>query len=205
MKKVLQVILLAVIVILGFLIVKSIQKPIEFNKERKKRYEAAIERLKDIRKAEVAYKTEKGKYTGNFDSLIHFIKYDSVSVEKIVGEYPDSLDQTEALKKGLAKIEKTKISTKDSLFSDNYSIDSLKYVPYTKGDTFKLGAGEVMTGSNVKVKVFEAAVKNEVLLKGLDKQLVINFTDEWEQITGYPGLKVGSLTEATNNAGNWDY
>jgi hypothetical protein len=33
---------------------------------------------------------------------------------------------------------------------------------------------------------------------------VTNYCEEREKITGYPGLKVGSLEEATNNAGNWE-
>jgi len=38
----------------------------------------------------------------------------------------------------------------------------------------------------------------------MDEQLVANFNDERIKLTGYAGLKVGSLTEATNNAGNWE-
>jgi len=34
--------------------------------------------------------------------------------------------------------------------------------------------------------------------------LIINYKETREKITGYPGLKVGSLEEATNNAGNWE-
>ena len=67
-----------------------------------------------------------------------------------------------------------------------------------------MGAGELQTGSKVRVRVFEVKVPYDVLLAGLDPQSVINYTEEREEITGYPGLKVGSLTEATNNAGNWE-
>lgn len=205
MKKVIQVVLFVVIIVLGYVLYSSIQNPIEFNKEREKRYGAAIEKLKDIREAEVAYKSVRGKYTGSFDTLIHFLKTDSLTVERVKGEIPDSLDKAEALKEGIISLEATKIPVKDSIFSSNYPVDSMPFVPYTKGDSFQLGAGEIMTGSEVKVKVFEAAVPNEVLLQGLDEQLVINHSSKYERITGYAGLRVGSLNKATNNAGNWDY
>jgi len=42
------------------------------------------------------------------------------------------------------------------------------------------------------------------LLHGLNKQLIINYSAEREKITGFKGLQVGSLEEATNNAGNWE-
>ena len=67
-----------------------------------------------------------------------------------------------------------------------------------------MGAGEIETGSGLKIKVFEAKVHNNVLLKGLDRQLVINMNDLRKKLERYPGLQVGSLTEATNNAGNWE-
>ena len=63
-----------------------------------------------------------------------------------------------------------------------------------------MAAGEVVTGSKLKVKVFEAKAPSKWILRGLDKQMIINFNDGWD----YPGLKVGSLEEANNAAGNWE-
>ena len=51
MKTVLQILLSIVAIVLAFFIYKSIQRPIEFEKAKKVRYDATIERLKDIRKA----------------------------------------------------------------------------------------------------------------------------------------------------------
>ena len=36
------------------------------------------------------------------------------------------------------------------------------------------------------------------------KQLVVNLKDKAEKLEKYPGLRVGSLTEINNNAGNWE-
>jgi hypothetical protein len=92
----------------------------------------------------------------------------------------------------------------DSLFKNNYPIDSLRIVPFTGGAQFEMAAGVLNTGSGLKVQVFEAKVHNNVLLKGLDRQLVINLNDLRKKLERYPGLQVGSLTEATNHAGNWE-
>jgi hypothetical protein len=48
--------------------------PVRFEKIREQREKAVIQRLVEIRKAEVEYKNQNGKYTANFDTLFQFIK-----------------------------------------------------------------------------------------------------------------------------------
>jgi hypothetical protein len=199
MKTVIQVVLSIAIIVLGYSIYASIMKPIEFNKEKDARYSVAIQRLKDIRTVQVAYRQEKGQFTGSFDTLINFVKFDSFTVIRQIGDLEDSLD----VALGRIQRDTIRISVLDSLFGRKYPVDSLRYIPFTS-EQITMGAGEIETGSRVKVKVFEASMLNDILLKGLDEQLIINFNEEREKITGFPGLRVGSLTEATNNAGNWE-
>ena len=208
MKKAIQIFLAVLILLLIFFILKSIQKPINFEKQKKIRYDAVIENLKDIRKAEIAYKNVYEKFTGSFDTLINFVKTDSFPLIKAIGRIPDNLvdslglrlAEKEALKRGIISRDTIKIAIKDSIYSEDYPIDKLSFVPYAKDEKFILGTSIVKTGSGVKVPVFEAKAENFIILNGLDRQLIINLNDGKE----YPGLKVGSLIEATNNAGNWE-
>lgn len=212
MKTVIQVALLVAIIVLGYLLWESIQKPIRFNKEMARIEAATIERLKDIRSAQLAFRAEYHRFTGDFDTLITFLKTDSFRVVKAIGSVPDSMidelgrerAERQALKDELISRDTIKLSVKDSLFHKNYYIDSLRYVPFTDGHEFELGAGVLQTVSKIGVRVFEAKVPYDVLLSGLNRQLVINYKETREKITGYPGLRVGSLEEATNNAGNWE-
>ena len=84
-----QIVLAGVIVWLGYLCYDSIRVPQEFKMIKERRYEAIIERLKDIRSAQEAYKQTYNVYAPNFDSLINFIKYDSVKSVKSIGELTD--------------------------------------------------------------------------------------------------------------------
>ena len=206
MKKVIQIVLSITIIVLAYLLFESISKPIRFEAEKKKIYEATIERLKTIRTAQNAYKEKHGEYTKDFDKLINFIKTDSLDIKRPInlGWDQDEMTQEEAIRAGKLKFEITKVSVLDSLFKDVAIVDSMRYVPYTGGHQFEMGAGEVLTASKVKVKVFEAKVHNNILYKDLDRQLVINLNDDARKIERYPGLKVGSLDEANNNAGNWE-
>ncbi len=79
MKVVVRVLLVAAIILLAFLCWKSIQGPIDFNAEVKRRDNAVIQRLVDIRTTQVAYRTQKGSYTADFNELAEFIKTGKVA------------------------------------------------------------------------------------------------------------------------------
>lgn len=202
MKTIIQILLTVAILGLGYLLVDSIRQPIRFNEAQEARYDRTIQRLKDIRTAQLAYRSVHGDFTGDFDELINFVKTDSFSVVRAIGfedDDPDAETTEEIIRDTI------RISVQDSLFRRGYPVDSLRFVPFTGGrEQFFLGAGTVMTGSGLEVKVFEAHVLNDVLLRGLDRQLVINMNDERSKRNQFPGLRVGSLEETTNNAGNWE-
>ena len=208
MRVILQIVLAIAAVLLAVLLVLSIYEPIEFEQERTKRYKKVIENLKQIRQAQVAYKEVNNRYTGSFDTLIEFVKFDSLALVRAEGtipeEYIDSLKSRSkaeklALKQGLISRDTVKISVKDSLFGREFDVETLPYVPYAKDEKFTMAVGEV-TASGLPVKVFEAKVLSEIILNGLNKRLIATYNDGRD----YPGLKVGSLEEANNNAGNWE-
>ncbi|MDR1859677.1 MAG: hypothetical protein LBR06_01990 [Bacteroidales bacterium] len=210
MKTAIQIVLFAVAIALGYFIYKGIEKPISFEKAKKERYDVTIQRLKDIRKAQVAFKDVYGHYAADWDSLINFVKHDSLRLVRKIGILTDSmvdagLDEKKAIKKGLLIRDTVRVSVLDSLFGKSYAVDQLKVVPVK--DTvayFHLGATVIPTASGISVPVFEACVHNNTVLKGLDRQEIINLNDKRRTNDLYPGLKVGSLEETNNNAGNWE-
>lgn len=209
MRTAIQGILAVAILIVAYLLIQSINDPIRFNREVKKRETATIQRLKDIRKAQIAYRAKYGEYTGSFDILINFVKYDSFPFVKAIGSISDSLydlgvDEKKALEMGIITRDTTYVQILDSLFVHGYPIDSLRYVPFCDTNQFYIGAADLVTVSKVKVKVFEVNVLNNILLHGLNRQLIINYNARREQIVGFKGLKVGSLLVSTNNSGNWE-
>ena len=201
MKAAILAVLSITAAVLLYLLVTSIMEPINFQNDKDVRYNATIARLKDIRTAQVAYRSEHHRYTSSFDTLINFLKNDSFRVVRQIG----SLDDSAAVAEGRVFRDTISVCVRDSLFKKaGFIIDSLCFVPYTNGQKFEMAAGELQTGSKVIVQVFEASVLNKVLLNGLDHQEIVNLDDVAKQLNRFPGLKVGSLTEATNNAGNWE-
>jgi hypothetical protein len=210
MKTALNIVFAIIIVVLAYLLVESIMKPIRFNKEKDIREAAIKERLIDIRTAQEAFKSVKSRYTGSFDTLITFLKTDSLPLVFKRGSLTDEMiaegitSEREAVKKGLISRDTSYIAVRDSVFHKNYPIDQLRYVPGLEKTEFQMAAGTVMTTSMVLVNVFEAYVLNDVFLADLDRQLVVNYNDQRTKITGFPGMKVGDIRVPNNNAGNWE-
>lgn len=201
MKKILMyVILPAIIIVLGYVIYKSVQQPVVFEKNRKLRESVCIDRLKDIRTLQVAYKSRYNKFTGNMDSLIDFCNNGTITIIKQVG----SLDDSAAVAEKRVYRDSIQIAVKDTLLKrNNFVVDSIAYIPFSGGKKMILEA-LIAKVSGVDVPLFEAAAPYDNLLIGLDRQLIVNLKADRELVGRYPGLKVGSIDAPNNNAGNWE-
>lgn len=210
MKTIIQIFLALVVLVLSYLVYESIQKPIRFQNQYDIRQKAVVAQLIAIRSAEVAYNSVNGRYTGSFDTLITFVKTGKLPLVKMEGSLSDSLLETgmteiKALKLGIIKRDTIFVNVKDSLFRSNLSVDSLRFIPFVDdGAQFELKSASIVTASTVRVQVFECKVPNVVFLKGMDRSGIKELNYNLLQLEKYPGLKVGSLTETNNNAGNWE-
>ena len=204
---VINVILLAIICLLAWMVVKSIQAPIKFNKEQKMREAQVVEHLIDIRNAEVLYKNANNKYTDNFDTLIDFCKNAEIAIVNII---PDPTDTTftRTINDTLGYVKVV-----DSLTGkrENFNINNLPFVPFSNPQQkFELEAGTI-SRNGIEIPVFEARTPYEVYLgvpgAGFSEkewnQRRDNAKAEKESINRYAGLKVGSMDEASTD-GNWE-
>jgi hypothetical protein len=212
-------------------IYNSIMKPVNFNKEKARRQEVAVQRLKDIRTLEVAFKGVNNRYTADIDSLINFYNNGKMDIIMQIGSKDDSLawENTQRITgardfKKMSKAEQdakflelyrkgeklvfsisTPIAVKDTLFHNrpDFCPDSLKYIPFSGKQPVETDA-IVKTVSGVQVPLFEARMPWKALLKGMDNQLRINLDAEAKDQNKYEGLQVGSVSMPNNNAGNWE-
>ena len=234
MKVLVKVFLVAAIGLLVFLCWKSIQGPIDFNKHREIRDRAVINRLIDIRTAQVAFREIEGAYTANFDSLINFVKNGKVALLEKHGDLTEEqmeagMTETKAMniiRSGkVAEIKKAGLwndetnspqLARDSIFVSvlenryanrrNFSPDSLRYVPYGNGAQFELATDTLSTSSGFNINVFEAKTPYITYLGDLNKNELNLLIENVRSLPGerYVGLRVGSITTANNNAGNWE-
>ncbi|MBL6655547.1 MAG: hypothetical protein ISP67_00430 [Flavobacteriaceae bacterium] len=206
MKKVLTAVLWIVSILLGYLIYQSIMAPIEFNKTREDRFTAVIERLKEIKVAQEAYKTVNGKYAGDFEGLVQFIDTAEFTITQ---QRDSSFMRYNRVYRIDMQVDTVvidtlgRVSIKDSLFKNSMSYKELMNVPYGQnGETFELKA-EIITKGNFQVPVFMASVKKDVVLydQPEDLRLKENTHNSIEEVNGNQ-IVVGSLTEVSTS-GNW--
>lgn len=208
MKITFKILLIIAVAVLGYLCVKSILDPIAFDDEMARKEKLIINRLIEIRTAQVEYRNQTGTYTAGFDTLINFVKTGKIAQILKEGNLTDEqlqqgLTEKEAVKKGLIKRDTVYIPVYEALFGTGFNADSLCYVP-EMSVKFDLKTNEIMTASGIGVKVFEASVPFDVYLAGMDHQTVVNLKDKAKKLEKFPGLRVGSVNEINNNAGNWE-
>lgn len=213
-KTITQIVLAIVVVVLAYLLYDSIMTPVRFDETRIAREKAVIERISDIRSAQRGYKQVNGKYTGSFDTLINFVLTAEMQFERQLVSSDDSVGLAKLKRARKKNIEKFTVKAIDTVFGAKKltpaQIEQLRYIPFSaqanggEAKEFIMGAGVVEVG-NVKIPVFEAKAPYKAFLLDLNEQLLINLIDEQKNVLyKYPGIKVGDLNQATNDAGNWE-
>ena len=208
MKVTLKILLAVAVVLLAYMCYRSIMGPIEFKDERDRRENLIKARLIDIRKAQIEYKNIHKVHAANFDELSKFLKDEKLPFLIKEGVLTDEqlekgMTEKEAVKKGLIRRDTVWVTAVDTLFGKGYNVDDLRNVPGANVQ-FTMDTATLTSGSGYTVKVFQCGVQYDDYLGDLDKQLVYNLKDKAEKMNKYPGLRVGSVEEINNNAGNWE-
>lgn len=210
-KKLVQVALAIVILGLIYIIYQQIATPIRFENETNQRKALVIDRIKDIRTAERAYKTKYQHFTGDFDSLINFVLNEELELERKIVDEDDSVGLAQLKKAGKKNVETFTIAVIDTIFAPKTltpdQVKELRYVPFTERKVqYILQAGQLTTGSGVVVPVVECRIPYKAFLDTIEyRQEIINLIDnEVNNFNRYAGVKFGSMENANNEAGNWE-
>lgn len=227
MKTVIKILLLASIGLLSYFCVMSIMTPINFDESKTAREKEIVQKLIDIRTAETEYKNQKGVYTDKFDELIKFLKTSKKKTVLKEGSLTDvqleagltELSAAKIVKKGNKKEiianglqnfrrDTAYVSMLEALFPNKYTdenIGDLALIPYSNNEKFELKVNNGYTNSTgIKIPLFEASTLYKQYLHDLNHQEMLNVIDIQVKLEKFPGLKVGSVDEPNNNAGNWE-
>ena len=211
MKKLFQIILAVAIVGLVYVIYVQISTPIRFDKETKAKKAQVIDRIKDIRTAQRAFKSKYQHFTASFDSLSAFVLTDTLELERKTVDEDDSAAMAMLKKSGKKNIEKFKIAVIDTIFAPKkvtrQDVENFRFIPGTGNKAqFIMEAGIITTESKVVIPVVECRAPYKAFLDTVAyRQEVINLIDEEQNnFNRYPGVKFGSMDSGNNEAGNWE-
>lgn len=229
MKKVINVILGVCALALLFICWRSIADTQEFDAEVSAREDVVKARLMEIRSAEEAWKLQnEGVYCDNWDALIDFVKNGKLPIVKKQGVLSDeqmdkglteasaaaivnSGDEKAIKENGLENFRRDTVwvSLIDSLYNyEGFVADSMRYIPFSQGDTFEIIAVPNTTRSGSIIQVLECNAPDSSFLKGMGKagkRLIYNRQEDADAKGAYAGLKIGDAgNNWNNNAGNWE-
>ena len=205
-KRALELFLWVLSIFFASQIYSSINGPIKFNQVKNDRYTQVIDRLKDIRTAQIAHKDVNGFYANNFDSLVSFIdngiftvieKRDSSYLEYNRTYRIDMLKEVEIVDTlGF-------VSVKDSLFGDNESYKMMAKVPIEGTDSEFSIKADIIDKNGYQVPVFEVKVKKDIVLFDQNKDLL----DQENKVVSVDGVNgpeiiLGSMSDVSTS-GNW--
>ena len=211
MKKLFQIILAIAIVGLVYVTYVQISTPIRFDKETKAKKAQVIDRIKDIRTAQRAFKSKYQHFTASFDTLSAFVLTDTLELERKIVDEDDSAAMAMLKKSGKKNIEKFKIAVIDTIFAPKkvtrQDVENFRFIPGTGNKAqFIMEAGIITTESKVVIPVVECRAPYKAFLDTVAyRQEVINLIDEEQNnFNRYPGVKFGSMDSGNNEAGNWE-
>ena len=205
-KRIIESFLWVLILVFAYQVYNSINAPIKFNEVKNERYLKVVDKLKDIRNAQIAYKSVNGVYADNFDGLIKFIDTAQYTlIQKRDSSYMkynrvyriDMLEEIVVIDTlGFA-------SVKDSLFGNSDRYKTMAQLPIDGIDkTFSIKA-DVIDKNGYNVPVFEVRISKDDVLFDQNKDL-LKQEKALMSVDGVngPDLVLGSMTEVSTN-GNW--
>ncbi len=204
--RIIKGVLWLLIIIFAYKVYGSINGPIEFNKVKNERYLKVIDRLKDIRNAQIAYKSVNGIYCDNFDSLVNFVDTAQYTlIQKRDSSYLEynRTFRIDMLKEVIVVDTLGFASVKDSLFGNSNRYKNMAQVPIQGiNENFKIKA-DIIDKNGYNVPVFEVRVSKDIVLFDQNKDLLKQEKGlmSVDGVNG-PDIVLGSLTEVSSN-GNW--
>ena len=193
MRLVINLILLAIVAGLLALLIGGIREPIAFQSEKLKRERAVVDKLMQIRQVQEAFRTIKGGFAPDFDSLSKVMTYDSFMIIKVIGD-PDDPTYT-----GEITYDTSYSPAIDSMNAMGINLDSLRYVPYTEGLAFDIAADTITYQSTV-VNVVEVGIPRKAFMGPYADPRFAKYDNGYDP-NSY--VKFGNMN-APNLSGNWE-
>lgn len=193
MRLVINLILIALICGLGYLLFDSIREPIAFKAEKDRRKDRVVQKLIEIRKAQEMYRGVTEKFAPNFDTLKQVLTEGQFMTISVYGD-PDDPNFT-----GEIQYDTTYSPAIDSVRSLAMNLDSLEFVPFSNGETFQIQA-DTLTYQSTLVSVVEVGTRLKTFMGEYADPRFARYDNSYD-----PNMfmKFGDMNKP-NLSGNWE-
>lgn len=179
---------------LAYLLYKSIEEPIAFDKFRDTRETVVETKLETIRKTQEMYRDITGEFAANFDTLNQVLTEESFALIKVVGD-PDDPNFT-----GEITYDTTFLPAIDSIKALGIDLDDLRFVPFTDNKVaFDIDAKTVEYQSTT-VAVVQVGTKRKNFMGDYADPRFAQYDRKYDPNAV---IKFGDLNKP-NLGGNWE-
>lgn len=193
MKLVINLVLLAVIAGLAFVLYSGINEPIAFQAEKNKRKEAVKNKLVNIRQAQELYRGVTGQFAPTFDTLRDVLTNGNFMLVSVEGD-PDDPNNPDAV-----VYDTTFTPAIDSVNKLGVILDKMEIIPYTDGSVFNLSA-DTITYQQTVVPVVEVGTTWKEFMGEYASPRYAKYDSSYDPNASF---KFGSM-EAPQLGGSWD-
>lgn len=213
MDKVIKLLVLAAVVALAYVSVQSVYTPVQFDKVQTQRELVLQKQLKKIANYQDAFEDIYHRFA-TAEELQAFLESGKLFYVRAEGEYTEAmreqgLTEGQAAQKGLIVRDTIWVSAKDSLIKDGSEVSALYSNPFGNKQPIEVKVGtidQIVGLDTIQQPVFEASIPYTSYLADQDQGRMkdkIQVAKEKAMGKGYPGLRIGSLTEV-KMTGNWE-
>ncbi len=137
MKFLINLFLILLIGLLGYMLYQSIKEPVKFGETKNYRKNVVVDKLQKIRTAQELYRSIKGGFAGSWDDLVMTLKTDSIPHVKTIGD-PDDPTNSEKFQRIV-----TYTPAIDTVRALGLDLDNLAIVPFSGGKKFDITADSI--------------------------------------------------------------
>jgi len=191
MRLVINLILIALVAALAFLLIDSIQEPIAFKAVKDFREEVVQNKLVQIRDAQEHYRSITGEFAHNFDTLKEVLSTQQFAIVSVMGDADDPNNSE-------ITYDTTFVNAADSIAKLNINLDSLRYVPFADGVEFEIQA-DTLTYQSTLVNVVEVGTRINKFMGDYSNPRFKRYDNSYDPNTF---LKFGDMNKPST-AGSW--
>lgn len=193
MKILINILLVAAIAGLGYLLYDSIAEPIKFKATKDKRKTAVVDKLMDIREAQKVYFGITGQYAHTFDTLREVLQSGQIMFEKVEGD-PDDPENMDKVTR-----DTTYTPAIDSINAMGIKLDSMEYVPFGNGEKFSIDA-DTTTYQQTLVNVVQVGTFWKTFMGEFANPRYMQYDDSYEPSAS---VRFGNMSKP-QLSGNWE-
>lgn len=194
MRLIINLVLLAIVAALIYVLIDSIREPIAFKNERDKREDAVVDRLRDLRRGQEIYRTiTGGEFASNWDEFKDVLSNGQIPYVKVIGDPDDPNFQGEVI------YDTTYSSAADSIKSLGWNLNELVLIPYGNGKMFDVQA-DTISYQKTLVNVVEVGTKRSSFMGKYADEKYKRYDARYEPNSV---IKFGDMNKPST-AGNWE-